>query len=100
MGKEVEKELGVEVERIDIMKDPAGEALLELLTQKKAPFLYNRESCQAIGLPTSSSDEAIAKQPLIEKERLRAWAKGRYVPPAKSSPSPNSNQVGTPKILS
>ena len=79
---QVEKELGVRVERLDVMRDPPSQALLGLLTRQSPPLLYNRESCQVISLGGS-------KPASIDKSRVRAWAKGRYLPPRKQPGSSN-----------
>ena len=73
---EVEKELGVKVERLDILRDPTARALMSVLTQRNAPYLYNRESCQVVFVPPSGKEAA----PLIDKARVLAWAKGRRLP--------------------
>uniref|UniRef100_A0A7S0YB03 Thioredoxin domain-containing protein n=1 Tax=Pseudo-nitzschia delicatissima TaxID=44447 RepID=A0A7S0YB03_9STRA len=84
---EVEQELGVRVERLDIARDPAAQATMQLLTsQQGPPFLYHRESCQIVtGTPqpkTNSRNAAPEAKPAgIDKSRVRAWAKGRYLPP-------------------
>lgn len=73
---EVERELGVRVERLDVARDPAADATLQLLTQRRPPFLYHRESCQVVSVPTSSDKKTAAP---IDKNRVRAWAKGRVI---------------------
>ena len=73
---EVEKELGVHVERLDILRDPTARALLSVLTQRNVPYLYNRESCQVVYVPQAGKEAA----PLIDKTRILAWAKGRRLP--------------------
>ena len=82
---DVEKELGVRVERLDILRNPAAEGAMALLTGKSPPFLYNRESCQTVHLPptsTGAGDASAASFPVyVDKERLRAWAKGRHLSP-------------------
>ena len=67
--RQVEKDLGVRVERLNILRDPAAEATLSALTNRRPPFLYNRESLQTI-----SGDAA------GDKDRIRSWAKGRFLP--------------------
>ena len=82
--KQVEKELGVRVERLDIVRDPTAEATLAALTQRRPPLLYNKESCQVVSVPGVSDDSTTNDSPsssLIDKERVRAWAKGRFLPP-------------------
>ncbi len=79
---EVERELGVHVERLDVARDPMAEATMKVLTQRRPPFLYHRESCQVVSVPTSS-DKKIA--PPIDKNRVRAWAKGRIITTQSSS---------------
>lgn len=86
---EVERDLGVRVERLDIARDPAAQATMQLLTnQQGPPFLYHRESCQIVTGTSSKTrankkNEATeAKSEGIDKSRVRAWAKGRYLPPA------------------
>ena len=73
---EVERELGVHVERLDIARDSAAEAAMATLTQRQPPFLYHRESCQVVSVP-ASSDKKMASP--IDKDRVRAWAKGRII---------------------
>lgn len=85
---EVERELGVRVERLDIARDPAAEATLSALTNRGPPYLYNKESCMVI----SKSENPKAKL-VIEKERVRAWAKGRFL-------VPKSAKMGSMKVLS
>lgn len=86
---EVERELGVRVERLDIARDPAAQATMQLLTnQQGPPFLYHRESCQIVtgtaaqARASQKKGAAEAKPAGIDKSRVRAWAKGRYLPPA------------------
>jgi hypothetical protein len=93
---QVEKELGVRVERLDILKDPSAEAALGLLTQRTPPFLYNRESCQVVSTsarPGEKIDPSMAVR--VDKDRVRAWAKGRFLPPKKSGAN-----IGAPVVLS
>mmetsp|Transcript_9221 Transcript_9221/g.19355 ORF Transcript_9221/g.19355 Transcript_9221/m.19355 type:complete len:210 (+) Transcript_9221:108-737(+) len=81
---EVERELGVRVERLDIARDSAAQATMQLLTsQQGPPFLYHRESCQVIhGVSQARANQnSPAKPEVIDKARVRAWAKGRYLPP-------------------
>ena len=75
---EVEKELGVKVERFDIMRDASAEATMSILTQRRPPFLYNRESCQTVYV-SGVSDGEKSETSTIDKERVRAWAKGRFL---------------------
>jgi len=101
---QVEKELGVLVQRLDILRDPSAEAALAVLTkQRRPPFLYHRESCQVVHVPSRSGGDKSgtekASAPLIDKERVRAWAKGRYLPPASASSAGSSSGVA-PKIIS
>mmetsp|Transcript_5064 Transcript_5064/g.12938 ORF Transcript_5064/g.12938 Transcript_5064/m.12938 type:complete len:207 (-) Transcript_5064:2114-2734(-) len=78
---EVERELGVRVERLDVGRDSAAQATMQLLTSQQAPpFLYHRESCQVIQ-GSSTPGKAVASPAVIDKARVRAWAKGRYLPP-------------------
>lgn len=63
---EVEKELGVKVERLDAARDPSVAALLSLLTKgKNPPLLYHRESLQMLSVP--------------QKGRVRSLIKGRLL---------------------
>ena len=84
---EVERELGVRVERMDIARDSAAEATMQLLTsQQGPPFLYHRESYQVIHSSsykenTFKKTADTDKEKEIDKARVRAWAKGRYLPP-------------------
>lgn len=68
--RKIEKDVGVRVERLDLLRTPEAEAVLGLLTQKTPPFLYHRESAQVVHIPTGGS---------IDLERLRRWTKGRMV---------------------
>lgn len=83
---EVERELGVRVERLDVARDPAAQATMQILTnQQGPPFLYHRESCQVVtgtSSQTRANQKNEAKLEGIDKSRVRAWAKGRYLPPA------------------
>eukprot|EP00558_Chaetoceros_sp_UNC1202_P004510 CAMPEP_0197233006 /NCGR_PEP_ID=MMETSP1429-20130617/1183_1 /TAXON_ID=49237 /ORGANISM="Chaetoceros sp., Strain UNC1202" /LENGTH=177 /DNA_ID=CAMNT_0042691177 /DNA_START=95 /DNA_END=628 /DNA_ORIENTATION=+ len=68
--KSVEKELNTKVQRLDILKDRFARNLYEKIDEiefrGKVPLLYHRESRQSIyGLDT--------------KERVKAWAKGRWL---------------------
>jgi hypothetical protein len=89
--RQVEKELGVTVQRMDVLRNPENEAVLNLLSQHRTPpFLYHRESCQTVvftpaaaAAPASRGGKAKSKQTrmpvAVDKERIRAWAKGRYL---------------------
>jgi hypothetical protein len=86
--KQVEQELGVRVERLDIARDPSAAATLNVLTHHGPPYLYHRESLQTIFVldPMGSRKETKLEEnsvamPKIDKDRVRAWAKGRYLPP-------------------
>jgi len=64
--KEVEKELGTKVQRMDAARDPDTAALLALLTKgRNPPLLYHRESLQMLSVP--------------QKGRVRALIKGRLL---------------------
>lgn len=68
----VEKDLEVKVERMDVYRDPvAGEILKSIVANAEVPFLYNRESRQVVSMAEGSD---------IDKDRVRAWAKGRRLP--------------------
>ncbi len=73
--RSLERDIGIRVERLDLLRQPEAEAILGLLTQKTPPFLYHRESGQSLHVPTGGN--------AIDMIRLRAWAKGRML----SSPS-------------
>ena len=69
MVSQIEKELGVKVERFDVMRDPKARVLYDKLdTQSKQqlPLLYHRESRQSV-------------YGLTDKNRVRSWAKGRWL---------------------
>jgi hypothetical protein len=85
---EVEKELGVHVERLDVLRDPGAEATMSVLTQRRPPFLYNRESCQTMYVQGGSTAP-------VDKERVRAWAKGRFLP----SQSARAKRSKAPVVL-
>lgn len=74
---EVERELGVHVERLDVARDSTAEATMAILTQRRPPFLYHRESCQVVFAPGSSDNKKMSAP--IDKNRVRAWAKGRII---------------------
>jgi len=84
---EVERELGVRVERLDVARDASAEAAMTILTQRRPPFLYHRESLQIVFVPESSNSKK--KTPPIDKSRVRAWAKGRILT-RQSSTGPKS----------
>ena len=101
---EVESELGVRVERLDVLRDPPSQALLGTLTRLPPPFLYNRESCQVVHVATpktaAEGDEKRKPAP-IDKSRVKAWAKGRYLPPRReSAPNDSAAQANSPVVLS
>lgn len=81
--KSVEKELGVKVQRLDILRDRFARNLYEKIDEiefkGKVPLLYHRESLQSIyGLDT--------------KSRVRAWAKGRLSPKKMDSSGVSSEE--------
>jgi len=109
--RDVERELGVRVERLDVLRDPSSEAALALLTQQKAPpFLYNRESCQTVHVPSrtgergdtggSSTSSSASSRIYVDKARVRAWAKGRYLPAISSAAQQQADAVQSPVVLS
>jgi hypothetical protein len=95
----IEKELGVRVERLDILRDPPSQALLGLLTSRSPPFLYNRESCQVVSIasPKASNGNEEKRIPVaVEKDKIRSWAKGR-LPPRENAGEPSGK---SPVVLS
>ena len=101
---QIEAECHVTVERLDVLRHPENEAVLTMVTnsirtaspttasdpsmnilQAQPPLLYHRESRQVyqVLLPTSSSSAVAATAPLpyVDPDRIRAWAKGRYLSP-------------------
>ncbi|GKY92708.1 hypothetical protein MPSEU_000241000 [Mayamaea pseudoterrestris] len=105
----IERELGVKVERLDVLREPAAEACLALLTRKSPPFLYNRLTCQSFSIPAAAKptrpseddDESngSAKRnavPVhIDMVRLRAWAKNRLLT---TTTTATSNKVKPPVV--
>jgi hypothetical protein len=90
---QVEKELGV---RVDILRDPSAEAALGMLTQRTPPFLYNRESCQVVSTSARPGEKIDPNMAVaVDADRVRAWAKGRFLPPKKSGA-----KIGAPVVLS
>jgi hypothetical protein len=87
---QVEEELGVRVERLDVLRRPEAEAVLTLLTTRTPPFLYHRESCQVVHVPKGGR---------VDPSRIRAWAKGRYLAPVAASSAASSNSQGGPPIV-
>lgn len=79
--RQVERELGVRVERMDVLRNPANEAVLALLTKERRtpPLLYHRESRQMVYLTPAKGDADPKKKVHVNKDRVRAWAKGRYL---------------------
>merc|ERR1719491_856088 len=69
---EIEKDLGVRVQRFDILRDRFARKLYEKIDEIEfvgdVPLLYHRESRQSI----YGTDD---------KLRVRAWAKGRWLTP-------------------
>jgi hypothetical protein len=67
----VEKELGVRVERLDIMRDRAARKLYEKLVEgdlrSPFPLLYHRESLQRV-------------YGVADIDLVRSWSKGRLLP--------------------
>lgn len=69
--RSLEKESGVHVQRLDIMKDRAAKKLYEKLiegnTRFPFPLLYHRESLQRV-------------YGLADIDLVRSWSKGRLLP--------------------
>ena len=69
--KSLEKETGVKVERLDIMRNRAAKSLYEKLVEGNLrspfPLLYHRESLQRV-------------YGLEDKDLVRSWTKGRLLP--------------------
>ena len=103
---EVERELGVRVERLDVLRDPPSQALLGTLTRQPPPFLYNTDSCQVIHVPSpkaaaEGSDNKKKTSAPIDKSRVIAWAKGRYLLPRRESTSDSAAaESNSPVVLS
>lgn len=93
--REVEKELGVKVERLDILRDPSAEAAMLLLTKRTPPFLYHRESCQVIHVTPRKGESSKDMPIVIDKLRVQAWAKGRYLPVQRDTQKVSSPVVVT-----
>jgi hypothetical protein len=93
--RQVERELQVHVERLDILRQPENEGVLLAVAQSlspppgspQPPFLYHRESRQIYQVAVPNANKKTASStanniPYIDKERIRAWAKGRYLSPS------------------
>ena len=69
--KSIEREQGVHIERLDIMRDRAARKLYEKLVEGNLrspfPLLYHRESLQRV-------------YGLADKDVVRSWSKGRLLP--------------------
>jgi hypothetical protein len=69
--KSLEKEQGIRVERLDIMRDRAARSLYDKLVEGNLrspfPLLYHRESLQRV-------------YGLADKDLVRSWSKGRLLP--------------------
>lgn len=108
--REVERELQVRVQRMDVLRQPEHEAVLRAVTQSlsrtelaQPPLLYHRESRQVYAITSpkkTASSAAVTTTPLIDKERIRAWAKGRYLSPLLGGFSTPSQAVGLPSPAS
>ena len=90
--RKVERQLHVRVERMDLLRQPESEAVLRSVGRGMAapPYLYHRESLQVYSMtPTKSgggdddeeSEAARRYSVPVDVDRIRAWAKGRYLPP-------------------
>ena len=132
MVSQIEHECQVKVERLDVLRHPENEAVLTMVTnsirtasptptttatnsmiQPQPPLLYHRESrqvYQVLAAPTSSTStkasQATTLKPYIDKERIRAWAKGRYLSPLIGSgssgriiPDANMKSSSTPVVV-
>lgn len=103
--KQIERELDLTVDRMDIFRDVRARAILEKLSTKSTvPFLYHRESCQVISVPPSElkEDGTTIRPPLvIDKARVRAWAKGMLLQQIKDkSRVDGTTKVKTPIVVS
>lgn len=71
MIKSLEKEHGIQVQRLDIMRDRAARKLYEKLVEGNLrspfPLLYHRESLQRL-------------YGLADEDLVRSWSKGRLLP--------------------
>lgn len=81
--REVEKELGVKVDRMNVARDRNAERLYGLISQRIPPLLYNRESKQMIQFKINPNEEEPNVR--LDKSRVRAWAKGRRLAPERTS---------------
>ena len=65
---EIEKECNIHIERFNVRKNKHHASLRQILSNgsTSVPFLYHRESRQAV-------------RGVASKEKVRAWAKGRWV---------------------
>ena len=104
--REVEKELGVRVARMDVLRNPANEAVLAVLAQQRTPpFLYHRESCQTISITPTATTSGNAKSKkksmpvAVDKERIRAWAKGWYLTTTGSMDMGSAGKNAPPVVL-
>jgi hypothetical protein len=112
---DLECELNVRVERMDIMRQPINEVLLDMIAsststssyapiKSQPPLLYHRESCQIYTIPTVSSKNkndspttkstttsSSARSLYIDKDKIRALMKGRYLKISSSFMNYNNN---------
>jgi len=83
---EIEKDLGVTVQRFDILKDRFARNLYEKIDEIEfvgdIPLLYHRESRQSI----YGTDD---------KVRVKAWAKGRWLTPKQTNDDIPSGEAMT-----
>lgn len=100
--QQVEQELNVRVERLDIVRQPAAQAVLATLAQQSnPPFLFHRESCQTIHVQGTAAGESNNNNNMpvrINHNRVRAWAKGRYLPSSEGRILAG-NKVANPNLV-
>ena len=105
--KQIERQLNVRVERMDLMRKPENQAVLRSVAPGMTPpYLYNRESLQVYYIsPTKkktdddeSSSSKYSPSVYVDTVRIRAWAKGRYLPP-KTEQKIGGVKVFAPKLV-
>ena len=98
--RQIEKELHVKVERLDLARNPANEAVLATVTNRyRVPVLYHRESREFYAFPATKDASVV---PPLDMNALRAWAKGRFIsrtPFATQAASAMGTQVQKPTVL-
>lgn len=111
----IERQLKVHVKRMDLLRHEENDAVLKSIARgMTAPYLYNRESLQVYYItPTTAKNDGSDEEGIdggsttkrhppppvhVDMDRIRAWAKGRYLPP-KVEAKVGGIKVFAPKVV-